>query len=163
MTPFERLGRFVHRQRLLVIAAWAVLVLVAVPLAPQVPGALRAGGFSLDDLESARARHLLEDELGLPPSALAVVYHSDTLQAGTPEWNVATAGVIGAFEGAPHVVRIVSHQLAPRQVSADGRTAYDVVLLDLPPDHSPDALPVLEPLLHEPPGLEVALAGRVRA
>ncbi|MBM4408331.1 MAG: hypothetical protein FJ038_07005 [Chloroflexi bacterium] len=159
MTPFARLGRFVHRRRLLVIAAWAVLVLVAVPFAPQVPGVLRAGGFSLDDLESARARHLLEDELGLPSSALAVIYHSDSRRAGTPEWHAATSSVIGAFEGAPHVVRILSHQLAPRQVSADGRTAYDVVLLDLPSDSSPDALPVLEPLLRQPPGLEVALAG----
>ena len=44
---------------------------------------------------------------------------------------------------APHVVRVISHLLQPRQVSADGHTAYDIVLLDLPPDDSPDALPIL--------------------
>ena len=30
--------------------------------------------------------------------------------------------------------------LAPRQVSADGRTVYEIVALDLPPDDSPLAL-----------------------
>ena len=56
MTPFDRLGRFVVRRARLVIGAWGVLLLLALPFAPQVPGALSAGGFILDDLESARAR-----------------------------------------------------------------------------------------------------------
>ncbi|HSS35713.1 MAG TPA: MMPL family transporter, partial [Patescibacteria group bacterium] len=47
------------------------------------------------------------------------------------------------------------------QVSADGTTAYDVILLDLPPDESPDALPaVRDRLAALPPGpVDVALAG----
>ena len=60
---------------------------------------------------------------------------------------------------APHVVRVISHLLQPRQVSADGHTAYDIVLLDLPADDSPDALPILRERLHEAPGLTVELAG----
>ncbi|HEY6058108.1 MAG TPA: MMPL family transporter, partial [Candidatus Limnocylindrales bacterium] len=60
---------------------------------------------------------------------------------------------------APHVARVVSHLLAPRQVSADGHTAYDVVLLDLPPDISPEALPILRERLRQPPGFLVELAG----
>src|SRR4029079_13815088 len=53
----------------------------------------------------------------------------------------------------------VPHTLAPRQVSADRRTAYDAVLLDFAPDDSPKAIPILQPRLGHPPGLEVALAG----
>ena len=60
MTAFDRLGRFCARRRWWVVAVWALLALVAVPLAPRAPGALQPGGFSLDDLEAARARHLLE-------------------------------------------------------------------------------------------------------
>ena len=74
MTPFDRLGRFVVRRARLVIGAWALMVLLAIPLAPQVPGALSAGGFILDDLESARAKALLGAELSLPPSALVIVF-----------------------------------------------------------------------------------------
>jgi RND superfamily putative drug exporter len=60
---------------------------------------------------------------------------------------------------APHVSGLLSHVFAPAQVSADGHTAYDVVLLDLPPDDSPDALPILQSRLHSAAGLDVALAG----
>jgi RND superfamily putative drug exporter len=159
VTPFDRLGRFVVRRAWWVVGAWVALLLVAIPFAPQVPGQLSAGGFILDDLESARAKTLLESELGVPPSALVIVFSSPTLEAGTPAFEAAAAGAIRDIPGAPHVARVVSHSLSPRQVSADRHTAYDVVFLDLPPDDSPDALPILRERLHEAPGLEVALAG----
>jgi len=161
VSPFERIGLFAYRRRWWVIAAWAVLLLVAVPLAPQLAGALRPGGFILDDLESSRARTLLEAELDLPPSAVVVVLHSDTLRAGTPEFELAAVAATRGITGAPHVRSVVSHFVAPRQVSADGRTAYDVVFLDLPPDDSPEALPGLEAAIRNVPGLDVSLAGGV--
>ena len=161
MSAFERLGRLVHRRRRWVIAAWAVLLLVALPVAPRVASALRAGGFTLDSLESARARSLLERELGLPPSALVIAYSSATAPAGSPPFEAAAAGAARAVAGAPHVTGVLSHLAAPGQVSADGTTAYDVILLDLPPDESPDALPgVRERLAALPAGpVDVALAG----
>jgi putative drug exporter of the RND superfamily len=159
MTPFDRLGRFVVRRARLVVAAWAVLIAVAVPLAPQVPDALRAGGFIRDDLESARAKAVLERELGTPPSALVVAFHSDTLTAGTPAFETAAAAAMRDVPTAPHVVRVISHLIQPRQISADGHTAYDVVQLDLPADESPDALPILRERLRAAPGLTVELAG----
>ena len=134
MTPFDRLGRFVVRRARLVVVAWAVLIAVALPLAPLVPDALRAGGFIRDDLESARAKALLEQELDLPPSALVVAFHSDTLTAGTPEFETAAAAAMRDIPSAPHVAGVISHLLQPRQVSADGHTAYDIVQLDLPAD-----------------------------
>ncbi len=156
---FDRLGRFAVRRRWWIVAAWAVILLAALPFAPQAPGALSAGGFILDDLESARAKQVLQEELGAEPSAFVLVYSSDTLKAGTREWlaavNQATAGVATA----PHVTRILSHALSPRQVSADGRTAYDIVFLDLPPDDSPDAIPPVQAALREVPGLRVQIAG----
>ncbi len=159
MTLFDRLGRFVVRRAWWVVGAWVALLLVAIPYAPQVPGQLSAGGFILDDLESARAKALLGRELGLPPSALVIVFSSPTLQAGTPEFEVAAADAIRDVPSAPHVAGIVSHRLSPSQISADRHTAYDIVLLDLPPDDSPDALPILSERLREAPGLKVELAG----
>ncbi len=159
MTPFDRLGRFVVRRAWWVVAAWTALLLVAIPFAPQVPGRLSAGGFILDDLESARAKSLLETELGAPPSALVIVFSSPTLSAGTPDFEVAAAEAVRDIPAAPDVVRVVSHLLSPRQVSADRHTAYDVVFLDLPPDDSPKALPILRERLRPAPGLDVELAG----
>ena len=159
MTPFDRLGRFVVRRPWWIVGAWVVLLLIALPLAPQVPGQLRAGGFILDDLESARAKSLLEAKLGAPPSALVIVFSSPTLQAGTPEFEGAAAAATADVAGAPHVARVVSHLMSPRQISVDRHTAYDIVFLDLPPDDSPQALPVLRERLHAAPGLTVELAG----
>src|SRR5689334_12332099 len=81
VTPFDRLGRFIVRRAWWVIGAWVVLLLFAIPFAPRAPGQLSAGGFILDDLESARAKTLLEKELGTPPSALVVVFSSPDLVA----------------------------------------------------------------------------------
>ncbi len=159
VTPFDRLGRFVVRRARLVIGAWAVLIAVALPLAPQAPGALSAGGFISDDLESARAKSILEAELGTPPSALVVVFSSPDLEAGTPPFELAAAAAMRDIPDAQHVAGVVSHLLQPRQVSADRHTAYDIVLLDLPPDDSPKALPILRSTLREAPNLTVELAG----
>jgi putative drug exporter of the RND superfamily len=159
MGPFDRLGRFVVRRARLVVAVWAAIILLALPFAPQAPDALHAGGFIRDDLESARAKALLEQELGSPPSALVVAFHADAVAAGSPEFETAAASAMRDISTAPHVVRVVSHLLQPRQVSADGHTAYDIVLLDLPADDSPDALPILRERLGDAPGLTVELAG----
>ncbi|MEX2010861.1 MAG: MMPL family transporter [Chloroflexota bacterium] len=159
MTNFDRLGRFVVRRRRAVIGAWAILLLAAVPFAPRVGDALRAGGFSLDDLESSRARKVLQTELDAPLSAVVVVIHSERWRAGSPEFEAATAEVVRDVPGTPHVTGLVSHLVAPDQVSADRRTVYDVILLDLPPDDSPAALPGLEGNLRRVDGLEVGLAG----
>jgi RND superfamily putative drug exporter len=159
MTIFERLGVAVHRRRWWVIGAWAALLLLAIPFAPQAPGALRAGGFVLDDLPSSRARQLLEDQLGAPPSAVVVVLDSPTLRAGSPEFEAAAAEAVRDLPAAPHVTRLLSHLASTRQVSADGHTAYDIVLLDLPPDDSPEALPGLQARLRQPTGLTASLAG----
>jgi RND superfamily putative drug exporter len=159
VNPFDRLGRFVVRRARLVIGAWAVLIALALPLAPQAPGALSAGGFINDQLESARAKSTLEAELGAPPSALVVVFSSPDLKAGTPAYELAAADAMRDIPNATHVAGVVSHLLQPRQISADGHTAYDVVLLDLPPDDSPEALPILRAALRDAPGLTVELAG----
>ena len=159
MTPFDRLGRFVVRRSRFIVLAWAVVIAIALPLVPRASDALRAGGFIRDDLESARARALLERELDAPPSALVVEFHGEQLTAGSPAFETAAATAMRDIPSAPHVKRVISHLLQPRQISADGHTAYDVVLLDLPADDSPDALPILRERLRPAPGLDVELAG----
>ncbi len=104
-------------------------------------------------------RRILEEELGAPPSALVVVFSSPTLEAGTPAFELAAAAAMRDVPDAPHVAGVVSHLLQPRQVSADRHTAYDIVFLDLPPDDSPDALPILRERSATAPGLTVELAG----
>ena len=91
MNRFERLGRWCARHRRPVVVAWLALVGLAVPLALQAPGALRAGGFINADLESARAKALLETEVGVAQAAVVVVFHSDSARAGDRAFETAAA------------------------------------------------------------------------
>jgi RND superfamily putative drug exporter len=159
VTAFERLGRWAARRRWWVVGAWVLLLIAAVPLATQAGSALRAGGFIRQDLESARAKQLLHDEIGVPEAAVAVVFHSDTLTAGDPRFETAAAAAMAAVPAAPYVQSVVSHAVETRQVSADGHTAYDIVYLDLSADDSPLALPGIRSALVQVPGLDVGLAG----
>jgi RND superfamily putative drug exporter len=159
VTVFERLGRLVVRRHRWFLAAWAGVLLLAAPVAPRIVSELRSGGFTLEDLPSARARQLLEQSLGAPPSAVVVVIHSETLLAGSPEFELAAAEATRAVAAAEHVAAVRSHLQATSQVAADRRTVYDVVFLDLPPDDSPAALPAIQAALRPAPGLEIGLAG----
>ena len=159
MSRFERLGRWCARHRWPVVIAWVALIVLSVPFALQAPGALSAGGFIRDDLESAQAKALLETEIGLAQAAVVVVFHSDSMRAGEPAFETAAAAAMAEVPKALYVRRVLSHVFSTRQVSTDGHTAYDVVLLDLSADDSPKALPGLRSALREVPGLEVGLSG----
>jgi RND superfamily putative drug exporter len=160
MTLFAGLGRFVARRRWWVVAGWALLALLALPFAPGAHDALQAGGFTADDLEAARARRILEERVGLPPSALVIVIRStDDARAGDPAFEAAALAAIARVPQVAHVTGLVPHTLATRQVSADRTTVYDVVTLDLTPDRSPDVLAPLRAAIQARPGIEVGLAG----
>jgi RND superfamily putative drug exporter len=159
LTRFERVGRWSARHRWPVVIAWGVMILAAVPLALQTPGALRSGGFIRDDLESAQAKALLETEIGVPEAALVIVLHSDTARAGEPAFEVAAATSLADVPTAEYVRSVIPHALSTRQVSADGHTAYDIVLLNLSADDSPRALPGIRAAISEVPGLEIGLSG----
>ena len=120
MSRFERLGRWCARHRWPVVVAWLALIVLSVPFALQAPGALSAGGFIRDDLESARAKALLETEIGVAQAAVVVVLHSETSRAGEPAFEAAAAAAIAKVPSAPFVRGILSHVLSTRQVSADG-------------------------------------------
>jgi RND superfamily putative drug exporter len=156
---FERLGRWCARHRWPVVAAWLVLVVVAIPFALQAPAALRSGGFIRPDLESAQAKALLEREIGVPEAAVVIVFHAETARAGEPAFEAAAAAAVAGVPQAEYVRAVLPHTLSTRQVSPDGHTAYDVVLLDLPADDSPKALPGLRAAIRPQPGLEVGLSG----
>src|SRR6185369_15645499 len=159
MSAFERLGRFAARRRWSIVLAWAILLVAASPLAVQTGSALRSGGFIRDDLESARAKALLETEIGVPQAALVVVIQSATTAAGDPAFEAAAVAAVADVPKAPYVRGVLSHLLSQRQVSVDGHTAYDVVFVNLPADDSPKAVAGIRAALHEAPGLEIGLAG----
>ena len=157
---FGAIGAWVAAHPWPILAFWAVLVLVSAPLAPQAPGVLSAGGFTGNQLESAKAEQLLEQKLGLPPSALVIVIQSTSdARAGSPEFESAVAKAIANVPHAKYVTAVLPHTLNSHQVSADGTVVYEVVSLDLQADQSPQALGPVQAALRPEPGIRTYLAG----
>jgi RND superfamily putative drug exporter len=159
LSLFHSLGAFCARRRHVVVAVWAVLLLLALPFAPQLPSVLRSGGFTLDDLEASRARQALAG-LAVPPSAMVIVIQSETdARAGDPAFELAALRALARVPQAAHVTALLTHNLSPRQVSADRRTVYEIVALDLSPDDSPEALQPVQDALTPQSGVSIMLAG----
>ncbi len=157
---FGAIGSWVARHPWPVLAVWAALLLLAAPFAPRAPGVLSAGGFTSSRLESSRAQLLLEQKLGLPPSALVIVLQSETgARAGEPAFDSAAARAIANVPKAAHVTGVLPYLLNPHQVSADRTVVYDVVSLNLQPDQSPQALAPVQAALVPVPGIRSYLAG----
>jgi RND superfamily putative drug exporter len=142
-----------------VIAAWLVALLVAAPVLPRVEEPLKVGGFSAPGLEAARAREVLETELGFAPSTLIVLFRSDRYLASDPEFNEQVRAALANVGELPHVTEVLLPQDNPGFVSADGDTAYAVVGLDLPPEEAQRLLPAFEAALAPPSDLSMLVAG----
>ena len=142
VTLFDRLGRFVVRRRWWVVGAWALVLLAALPFAPRAPERPvgrwlhprrpRVGAREGPPREGARAAAV--GARRRLPQRHARRRHAG-VRARRGRRRCATSPTLPT---SPASCRTL---VAPRQVSADGHTAYDVVLLDLPPDDSPDAAP----------------------
>ena len=160
VSPFDRLGRFVAHRARLVVGVWGLLILVALPLAPQVPGALSAGGFIRDDLESARAKAILEDRARRPAvGARRRLLAARRWRPGRPAFELAAAAATRDVPDAPARGRrrLASALAAPGL----GRPAHRVRhRVPGPPAGRLAARPA-DPRerLHEAPGIEVELAG----
>ena len=93
MSLFHRVGLFVrapsvHRHRGVGRAPVG-----AVPFAPQLPGALRSGGFTLDDLEASQALgSCSKTRSTCRPVAMVILLQSTTdARAGDPAFEAAAA------------------------------------------------------------------------
>ncbi len=156
---FSWLGRVSYRWRRVVVALWGLLVLATLPILAQVEEPLKVGGFSSPEIESARGRAALEEQLGASPSQLVVIYQSETLLATDDEFQRQVAASLANVG----TVRGVTDVILPTQnaqfISADGTTAYAIVGLALPPEEAQRDVPAFEAALVPQPDLTSIVAG----
>ncbi len=153
-----RCGWWMQAHRWWVIAAWAVMLVVSVPFAPRLPSVLKVGGFSDDSLESARARQVLQQQLGYQATSFQVIFQSDTLEARDPRFITQTKAALADVAVLPDVAAVEYHDVNSRQISRDGHSAYEVVTLTLSADDSPRMVQRLKDAI-QPSDLRVLVAG----
>ena len=156
---FYRLGHFAFRYRYIVIAVWLLLFLVSAPAIRNLPDVLQVGGFTNQEIEAARARALLEEELpSFSPSTLVVIFESEDGTALDPAFADEANQVIDAILTLPDTLQATRYQDNPRQISRDGSTAYSTVQIDLSPEESQRLMPDIRRVLPET-DIETTLAG----
>ena len=156
---FYRLGRAMVRLRYVVLALWALAVLVALPFAPRVARALAPGGFSSSAMESQQAVDALQQGLHTSFTNVLVIFSSDALTADDPRFAAQADAAVAKLKGWSEVTGIVPFTLDPSQIARDRHAAYSVVLLRADPDHAPDVLPALRARIVPQPDLRETVGG----
>ncbi|TEU03315.1 MAG: MMPL family transporter, partial [Dehalococcoidia bacterium] len=152
--PFKRLGYVVFRHRRAVILVWCGLLIFGAVVAPMAMDVLNPSSSYTNSGEAVEGYKILEQELGIRPNLLAIVFTSDTLLATDPlfldEMDQALAGLQDIEKLDPPITyRSTGY---PRFISADGHTTYVAIGVD--GDHTetimlvPDVREKLQPQPH---------------
>jgi RND superfamily putative drug exporter len=155
-----RLGRWLYVHHRLVLIAWGLVVLVALPFAPRVFRSLSAGGFNSPDLEAFRAAQLLADRFGSNQSNVVLVYTdpSGALSANDPRFFQAVNDSLTDVRSLPNIGHVTTAADNPRQLAPDARAQYVTIGLTDTGGDVNAVLPTIQQALR-PTSLEVTLTG----
>jgi RND superfamily putative drug exporter len=156
---FSFLGRFTFRYRIPIIAIWALLFLAAAPFLLRIEDPLKVGGFSSPSSEASQTAARLETELGFSPSTVVMLYRSETLTAADEQFHAEIKASLINISRLPNVTGIFLPSQDPSLVAPDGRTAYALVGLNLPPEQAQRDMPAFRDALRPVPDLDVLVAG----
>ncbi len=156
---FYRLGQLVTRYRWFIVGFWFIVVVVALPFAPQASNVLQAGGFVSPDVESEQALALLANKLHLNVNIVQVIFTSERYTAYDPQFIQEAQQSLASVQSMPEVASIISFVDDPRQISLDRHAAYVNIVLNTDPNSSPKVLPELQRRLHPVPDLKTSIGG----
>lgn len=151
-------GRWIHRNRYLVIAVWVVALLAMLPFAPRAQERLLSGGFTNDDYPSAKAAELLNERFDRNPISILFVVGHQKARPYSEEFDEGSRRLIEQLESDPNVASVRSYLTEPGWLSDDGELALVEVELDLAIE---DSLVVLDEISGriEETDLDVVMTG----
>ena len=156
---FYRLGLSMVRWRYWIVGLWTLAVLIGLPFAPRVAGALTPGGFSSNSMQSQQAINALQKGLNTSFTNVQVVFSSTTWTADNPRFIQEANDAVANLNGWSEVSGTIPFNVNPTQISRDGHAAYTVVLLKADPDSAPAVLPELRRRLRQPADLHMLVGG----
>jgi RND superfamily putative drug exporter len=153
-----------YHRRWLVIAIWAVVLVVTLPLAPLTSQVLKGGGFDNGVSEADRGSSLLVQDLGFYPSNLTAIFSSPTLKATDPRFVAAMRAALASAQRLPDVARIdtpwdhSTMEQGTRFISDDGHSAIAILQYNVSFDVIQNLVPQVRAAIHSPT-LRVLIAG----
>lgn len=130
---FYSVGRFAHKWRWVIIAAWVCLLGFALVFAPKLSSVLKAGSFLPSYSESYKGNELLRHDVGLAPSSLVAMFTSDNLTVDDPRFLAEMNSNVDQLLSMPEVIRVTTFATGggPRFISKDRHTAIAAVDFNL--------------------------------
>src|SRR3954468_6772936 len=89
----NRLAQFLGRRRRLVVAAWVVIVLLALPFASKQTEHLTGGGFDVPGSQSMKVSESVQDQFGSQADGISVVLKA--APGATAAERAAAVGRVG--------------------------------------------------------------------
>src|SRR5206468_3099985 len=130
---FGRLARFLIRQRVRVLIAAGLLVVLAGAVGGNVAKHLSSGGFADPGAESERARHALEDTFHQGDPNFVLLITAKRGSVDDPAVTAEAAALIARLQRTPHIAQAVSYWSLgkpPPLKSKDGRQALLLARID---------------------------------
>ncbi|MBV9581619.1 MAG: MMPL family transporter, partial [Chloroflexi bacterium] len=161
--PFALWAQVVVRLRWVILAAWAILLLLAATLlAPHAAAVLQPGGFYVPDSESTQAATELDQSFdGANRSNLSVVFHFPDATIDDPSVKAQLSQADALLAAVPGVRHVDSYTQTgtPLLVSKDRHTAISVVTVNGTERAIDDSVPDLRAAL-QPISLEHYVTGQ---
>ncbi len=143
---FAWLGHYVFRHRFVVIGVWVALLAIGAIFAPQITTSLKSGGYAEQESEAALGSKLLEEELGLSPSSLTVVFRSESLTVDDIAFRQEMESALADLEEMEEVGDVVTFfNSGDLHMVSEGRnTTYAVVELNVDLDEARSLMPQIQ-------------------
>jgi putative drug exporter of the RND superfamily len=149
---------FLARHRRAGLVVWAIVLAIALPVAPRVMGALAPGGFSSPNMESQRVGEIIASRFGHFPSSLVVVFTSTDIPNRDPRFLGAIDAALAEIRALDVVASVTTPRENPAQLSADGTTGYALIGLRPAAEEFRTVLPRIQSALR-PSAIEHIVTG----
>ena len=106
---FYHLGHWAYRRRRLVIVAWAIVLLVALPFLPRLQSVLGGGGFANGTTDADRALALLQSDLHYYPSSITIIFSDPQSRVDDPAFRRDMAAALDRLKGLPHLAHVETY------------------------------------------------------
>lgn len=152
------IGAFVVRHKYIVVAAWAVIILAALPFAPRAQEFLKPGGFSNESFPSVKARKVLQERLELSTLSVEFVFSHPEWSPFDQRFSDAVEGAVSGLVEYEEVAYVITHLDDPQRASSTSNTAHVTAGLTIELEESLEFLKIVTTVV-DPGPLDLIVTG----
>lgn len=156
---FFSLGKFIYKQRILIISLWAVMILACLPFIPNIISPFKTTGFVADNSKSVKADKYLEKKLGYNKNRILISYSSKTLQATNPLFIKKIKKSLSDLDQYPIKYDVIYPDIHNKQISKDKHTALVIITIKKNTPLTTQELTKFKTLITPPKNLSMKFGG----